>query len=74
VINSEKAGRTLRELYLNNTRDNVKEGSRVDYEGATGKSPNTEPPTTESPPTYATLNIWFGDIFIEGEYITVRSK
>jgi hypothetical protein len=49
------------------------------YEPTTGRyETTTEFPTTQPPPTPvpadATVHIGFHDIFIEGEYLTVRSK
>jgi hypothetical protein len=66
VVNSEQEANNLRDLYINS-------GSlRADWEVI--DSETTSPPSTEVPPANATVHIGLHDIFIEGEYLTVRSK
>jgi hypothetical protein len=69
VVNSEEEAEVLRFLYFNYGPDNSDQND--------GVKP-TEPPSTETTPTPepadATVHIGFHDIFIEGEYLTVRSK
>jgi hypothetical protein len=67
VVNSEQEAEVLRSLYFNYGPATVQRGREVDA--------TTEPGTTPKPePVDATVHIGFHDIFIEGEYLTVRSK
>jgi hypothetical protein len=71
VVNSEREAENLRHLYINygsvNVQWNANEG--IGQEPVT----NTEPTTTQAP-LNATVHIGFHDLFIEGEYLTVRGK
>jgi hypothetical protein len=70
VVNSEQEAEVLRNLYFNYGPAKVQ---GFDGEESTeDKIP--EPPPEETTLANATIHIGFHDIFIEGEYITVRSK
>jgi hypothetical protein len=81
VVNSEQEAEVLRSLYLKYGPRKVQRSSQEceipetpdePYE----ESPELPPPDTTPTPerTDAILHIGFHDIFIEGEYLTVRSK
>jgi hypothetical protein len=67
VVNSEKEADNLRNLYFNYGP------LRASWEFFANDT-TVSPPTTEEPPVNVTLHIGLHDIFIEGEYLTVRSK
>ena len=87
-MNSEEEAEALRILYLNYGPDNVERdgsdsGTPKDEEYTTEPPVETEPPATTEPPgttepppepANAKVHIGFHDIFIEGEYLTVRGK
>jgi hypothetical protein len=63
VVNSDQEAESLRHLYIT-------------YGPVTGSDTVTNPevpPPTETPAN-ATVHIGFHDLFIEGEYLTVRGK
>jgi hypothetical protein len=81
VVNSEKEAEILRYVYFNYGPGKLQSGSRVDpidvtTEDSTDVTTEIAPPeTTPKPePADAILHIGFHDIFIEGEYLTIRSK
>ena len=66
VVNSEEEAEVLRYMYLN-----YGPGS-VERDNGDENPPQEPTPTPE--PVNATVRIGFHDRFIEGEYLTVRSK
>ena len=74
VVNSHEEAKILRYLYFKYGPAKVQRVDGVDYNEETIPEPPTEeiPPTPE--PDNAIVHIGFHDIFIEGEYLTVRSK
>jgi hypothetical protein len=87
VVNSEQEAENLRFLYFNfgPVRVQRSDWTTVEWDETTHGWYETttewyEPPTEayettpDSPPADATIHIGFHDIFIEGEYLTVRSK
>jgi hypothetical protein len=67
VVNSKEEAEILRTLYVNYGPYNR------DLEFFAGNATVT-PPTTVKPVVDSTVHIGIHDIFIEGEYLTVRSK
>ena len=84
VVNSEQEADILRSLYfdygpaklsLENRAFDYTEGTTEWFIGETTEGATEEPRTTPKPePANASVHIGFHDIFIEGEYLTVRSK
>jgi hypothetical protein len=80
VVNSDAEAEVLRELYLNFGPGKLQPGSRDDPIDEIPDEPSDEipdEPTDELPnpePIDGIVHIGFHDIFIEGEYLTVRSK
>jgi hypothetical protein len=74
VVNSEKEADVLRSLYFNYGPTKLQPGSRDDYDYETTLDSTDPTPTPPPEPTDANIHIGFHDIFIEGEYLTVRSK
>jgi hypothetical protein len=66
VVNSEEEAEVLRCLYLHYGPTNLRFGS------SDSETPKCDIPPPQ--PTNATVHIGIHDIFIEGEYLTVRSK
>jgi hypothetical protein len=69
VVNSEQEAEVLRDLYFKYGPAKVQ---RDEGEESTEEIKPDLPSTTE--PENASVHIGFHDIFIEGEYLTVRSK
>jgi hypothetical protein len=67
VVNSQQEAENLRNLYINYGP------YRADWEFFENDT-TVQPPITGAPPANATVHIGIHDIFIEGEYLTVRSK
>ena len=87
VVNSEQEAENLRSLYFEYGPAKVRSGTRSkrdaewyetthEWYEETTPGPTVNPPTeTPTPePADAKIHIGFHDIFIEGEYLTVRSK
>ena len=87
VVNSDKEAETLRDLYFNYGPARVQRGKRDYASNIKRYDELTEEPSTDYPtettltdatptpePANAIVHIGFHDIFIEGEYLTVRSK
>jgi hypothetical protein len=74
VVNSEGEANLLRAIYFNQGLAKVQrdEGDVSTEETKPELNPDGIIPTPE--PENATVHIGFHDIFIEGEYLTVRSK
>jgi hypothetical protein len=72
VVNSEEEAETLRNLYLEYGPAKIE---RDDLDEPTYEI-TPDPPSGETTPEPADANVHIGfhDIFIEGEYLTVRSK
>jgi len=74
VVNSDEEAEILRCLYLKYGPVMIER----DVGGESSEESIPEPPPEEITPTpepaNATVHIGFHDIFIEGEYLTVRSK
>jgi hypothetical protein len=72
IVNSEEEADNLRCLYFKFGPENI-QWSRWNFASPFCKNfPPDKPPTPE--PANATIHIGFHDMFIEGEYLTVRSK
>jgi len=73
VVNSEMEAEVLRYLYFYFGPASV---NQIVLEINPTDNPILPPPTTTQTrePANATVHIGFHDIFIEGEYLTVRSK
>jgi hypothetical protein len=67
VVNSEQEAENLRNLYFNY-------GPYSANWEAFADTTTADPVTTPVPLANATVHIGLHDIFIEGEYLTVRSK
>jgi hypothetical protein len=75
VVNSEEEAEVLRILYLNYGPASVqREGRKHGKPKPATTTTQTTTQQTTPQPTNATVHIGFHDIFIEGEYLTVRSK
>jgi hypothetical protein len=67
VVNSEQEANNLKNLFFNS--EPLRAGWEFSAIGTT-----TSPPKIEAPSANGTVHIGLHDIFIEGEYLTVRSK
>jgi hypothetical protein len=72
VVNSEKEAKTLRYLYIKYGPGRVQRDDGDEYTEET--KPEAPPEETTLASENAIVHIGFHDIFIEGEYLTVRSK
>jgi len=73
VVNSEKEAKVLCSLYFKYGPPNSQQDDGDEFSEETFYPPTPE--TTPKPePANAIIHIGLHDIFIEGEYLTVRSK
>jgi hypothetical protein len=72
VVNSEREAENLRHLYLNYGPAKIQGDLREEEMGWTFDT--TQEPTPTPAPDNAVVHIGFHDLFIEGEYLSIRSK